>query len=323
MLEESEKRSTLELFFEFQRGHLDVNALEDPNKERDIFFTLERLNPFSRDSRITLDETTHKYTVDGKEDHISVSTLVKTFFQEFNAKEIITKMKKSRKYNAQHRYWNMSDEEIALRWTQTNQEAVEKGKDMHHHIEKFYNLLALNQFITTETLYGSLPDSKEYQQFRTFHEETIVPGFARFGLRPYRTEMRVFYKKYKLAGTLDILFEVKKEENIPSEYILMDWKRCKSIDQKNDYGQKGEGPVNHLDDVNYNHYALNLSLYRYILAEKYNIHVSNSYLVVFHPDHRNYEMFEVPYYLDEIKAILNIRYEAVTKEKSRKRKETQ
>ena len=47
---------------------------------------LNRLNPHLRDSRITFDESTHIYAIDGSSEKVmSVTTLIHTYFPHFNA----------------------------------------------------------------------------------------------------------------------------------------------------------------------------------------------------------------------------------------------
>ena len=53
-------------------------------------------------------------------------------------------------------------------------------------------------------------------------------------------------------------------------FYLFDWKRSKQIKKENRY-RKGKHPLNHLDDANYWHYALQLNIYKYILEKNYII----------------------------------------------------
>ena len=56
---------------------------------------LEEQNKHLRDSRISFDEPTHSYTIDGSKNGImSVTTLIHQYFPHFNAKEVIKKCKK-------------------------------------------------------------------------------------------------------------------------------------------------------------------------------------------------------------------------------------
>ena len=53
---------------------------------------LEKRNPHERDSHITFEEEAHKYTIDGEDDFLSVTTWNHGHFEKFNADKIIDKM---------------------------------------------------------------------------------------------------------------------------------------------------------------------------------------------------------------------------------------
>ena len=66
--------------------------------------------------------------------------------------------------------------------------------------------------------------------------------------------------------------------------------------------------VEHVMDTNFNHYALQLNLYKFILEKKYNVRVRNMYIVCLHPENKNndYLMYTIPSMEKEISIILNI-----------------
>jgi hypothetical protein len=52
------------------------------------------MNEHPRDSRITFDESTHTYYIDGSSENvISVTTLIHSYFPKFNADDVIKKMR--------------------------------------------------------------------------------------------------------------------------------------------------------------------------------------------------------------------------------------
>ena len=42
-------------------------------------------------------------------------------------------------------------------------------------------------------------------------------------------------------------------------------------------------PIKHIDNTNYNHYALQLNVYKLLLEKNYKKEISKMYFVVFHP----------------------------------------
>ena len=82
---------------------------------------------------------------------------------------------------------------------------------------------------------------------------------ASFDIYP---EVIVYSEKLKICGTIDLLLFNKTN----NKYVIMDWKTSKRISSKAFKNKKGNHPVtSNLDDCNFNHYSLQLSLFRYIL----------------------------------------------------------
>ena len=65
-----------------------------------------------------------------------------------------------------------------------------------------------------------------------------------------------------IAGTIDLLARSRKDGSI----LILDWKTNKSIDQENRWDKYGLDPIKHVPDLNYWHYACQLSLYQYLLT---------------------------------------------------------
>ena len=88
-----------------------------------------------------------------------------------------------------------------------------------------------------------------------------------------------------------------------NNFYLFDWKRSKQIKKEN-YYRKGKYPLNHIDDANYWHYALQLNIYKYILEKNYSKNISSIYLVRLHPDQQDYEVMSIPDLTTEVKLML-------------------
>ena len=69
---------------------------------------------------------------------------------------------------------------------------------------------------------------------------------------------------------------------------MVDWKRTKELKYKS-YGYKrGYGPCARIQDCNYNHYTLQLNMYKYLLETHYDIFVDDMHLVVLYPENDSY-----------------------------------
>lgn len=201
---------------------------------------------------------------------LSVTTFVHTLFPEFDADEAIRKARRGRN---RHRYMGRTDEDIKAEWDLNRDTASSEGTAMHENIEFFYNNLPHHT------------DTKEFLMFKVYNDRIIERG----KLMPWRTEMMVYDEMMKLVGSIDMIYTFKDEQqrythNGKLRVVVADWKRSKEIRRSNAF-QKGSTPLTqNMDDCNYQHYRLQLSIYRLILERKYNISVVKTYLLILHPN---------------------------------------
>jgi len=73
----------------------------------------------------------------------------------------------------------------------------------------------------------------------------------------------------------------------------------------------GLPPIQHLPDCNYWHYTLQLNVYRWFLENLYRLHIEEMYLLVLHPDNKNYKRVRLNRMDEEVDAMLNCRLRAV------------
>lgn len=232
------------------------------------------LNKHSRDSKIKFDCNTHIYTLNGQV-FKSVTTIVEQCFQQFNADFWAKKKAPS---------LGMTPQAVKAMWERKGEEARNLGTQMHEKIERYYMGLP-NQSDDTYALF-----CKFAQQFK---------------LTPYRTEWAIFDEDSKVAGTLDFL---NYRDGV---FTIYDWKRSNKVivngqpEKVSPWGKRAFKPISHIPDTTFWHYALQVSIYRFILEKNYGITVSSSHLAVFHPDYSCPYVIEVPYMRNEVIAVLN------------------
>ena len=229
---------------------------------------LEITNGNQRDERIRFVEDSHTYFIDGSsKGYISSTTLVHTLFDKFDADKIIKKMRASRNWSRSP-YKHMTDEEIKKKWKSSGDYAAECGTKMHLQIENYYN---------------DVEHDKDSDEFRMFEE--FVKDHSE--LEAYRPEWIVFDEVSKVSGSIDMVY-TRKNSKGDTEYIIADWKRSKEIKMENRY-QSGIDEFTHqLEDCNYNHYSIQLGIYKYILEKNYGIKIAESFIVVLHPNQKEY-----------------------------------
>jgi len=244
---------------------------------------LEQKNSHPRDKRIDFDEKNHVYSVDGIPYQISVTGFIKSFFEEFDADGVIQKNYGKWQSDKNSKYYGLSVEEIKNSWRKNAEDASNQGSKLHKDIEAFYNDIEFYN------------DSIEFNFFLNLNDR------LKGKYRPYRTEWTIFDEETKLAGSVDMCYTDEADN-----FYLFDWKRSKQIKKENHY-RKGKHPLNHLDDANYWHYALQLNIYKYILEKNYIKVISSMYLVRLHSNQEDYEVISIPDLTAEVNLMLKER----------------
>lgn len=225
---------------------------------------LQEKNPHPRDADVVFLEEPHLYIVKGCDGYTSVTTVVHTLFPEFHEDEVISKMMASIRWPMSP-YHGMLRQEIKDQWEKTRTEASSLGTAMHKNLESYYNGLPHER------------ESKEWELFAAF--EADHPH-----LEMYRTEMVVYDEQAKVAGSVDCIYRDKRD----GLFCLYDYKRSKEVKMSNSY-QKGTHPLTaHLDDCNYNHYSIQLGIYKFLLQKHYGMQFKESFLLVLHPNQEDY-----------------------------------
>lgn len=231
-----------------------------------------------RDGLINFDPSCHVYTF-GDEVFESVTTVVENCFAKFDAE---TWARKKRPQDP---------ESLLAEWEAKGKEARELGTLMHDRIERHY----LGEAIDSEAF-----TDPTFKRFLAFDKE--------YQLKPYRSEWRIYSEDYKIAGTLDFLAVDER-----GQFNIFDWKRSTKVVDcwgnviDNSFRRTAEVPLQFLADTTFNHYALQVSIYRFILAAHYGIRVNRAFLGVFHPEMPSHYCVELPYLRREVETLLNYR----------------
>ncbi|HJZ23729.1 MAG TPA: hypothetical protein VJ201_04685 [Candidatus Babeliales bacterium] len=259
-----------------------------------------------RDGRVIFDEPSHTYTVlmkpnrhiceipdnDPKPDKMvmkrSVTQLVEKMFPKFDADKVARNMIQGDKFYVDKKYsdyWGIMEsaksEDVAVErilnmWEENRVNAASEGTRMHKAIESY--------LVKGE----ELPNIKECHMFMNFHKSMLEGGYL-----PFRSEQVVWDLDYCLAGSVDMMYILKSdyEKGIYNIY-LVDWKRSKEI-RKFGFGKKGLGLLKYKHDCNYEHYSLQLNIYKHLLEKNYDLNIIDMALVVLHPNQENYLKMEV------------------------------
>jgi ATP-dependent exoDNAse (exonuclease V) beta subunit len=226
-------------------------------------------------NEIILDKEKHEYNLLTQPDLVftSVTTFIDQFFEGFDSEKIATNL-----VETHPRYADRTVESLIAEWAATG----EHGTQVHDEIDNWIKNGI--EPIETKAINGKnwLQNYKLKSDIDVFSEVIV-----------YSTELNI-------AGTVDIL-ALDKSTGL---YELIDWKTSKRINTSS-YGNKtGTSSVTQdVPDCNFYHYALQLSLYRYLLEEFYGINFNNQ--LIAHLQDDGARSLVAPYMRDHILAMLN------------------
>ena len=230
-------------------------------------------------SIIYYNDEQHKYWTDKCNSFTSVTTFIDKFFPEFETDKI------SKKYAEKHK---MTQEEVLALWDIERIKGCDLGSNVHDYCECYLKGQTLPKAINKKA---------------AIMMKNIIPVLTML-LKEYDIlgcEKILFSEKYKIAGTVDLLVQHKKTKQIK----IIDWKTNKKIVTYNCFNKYGYSPINHLDDTNYVHYALQTSMYKYLLLhENYypDVDIGTS---ICHIKPVSIKVYKTKYYKEEIQNLLN------------------
>lgn len=179
-------------------------------------------------------------------------------------------------------------------WKNERDKSIVKGNNYHEFKEKqsFDDGYSINPFNdakyeTQKSVLITTDGSKELR--------TPTYGCLSDLLDGFHPELLLWNNKYQIAGQADkVYIETIKNKR----YIdIDDYKTNKKISKTNIF-QKMKDPISHLDDCNYNHYRLQISLYAWLLEQEGFIVRNLSFTHINKP-------YEFDYMYDEIDQILH------------------
>jgi hypothetical protein len=193
----------------------------------------------------------HKYRSEYGADWLSVTSLISNFKQPFDADGIANKVAKSKK----SKWYGMTPSEIKEAWKSEALRATTLGTWYHNQRES-----DICGFENMERHGVTIPIFKpvEIDGVKYSPEQKLKDGIY--------PEHMVYLRSAGICGQSD------RVEVIKDTIDIVDYKTNKEIKKESfrnweGISQKMTGPLVHLDDCNFNHYALQLSTYMYIILK--------------------------------------------------------
>jgi len=241
----------------------------------------------SKKEELKFIEKTHKYFL-GKTELVSVTTFISKFFKKFDAKAIARKLAKFP--------INKQNKKGVRYWLKTWKNDAQHGTDTHWLIE--------------QAMVGNTGVNTSIFEERTLKKAQLGIDWIHNKMRSYgepqiAAEGRLFDKELGIAGTIDLLISHNKEDSSTDRVIsLIDWKTNKKITKSGYGGEKAKAPIETFNDCNYIKYALQLSLYAYII-ERQGQEIQD--LIIVHLTEKGAVEYKIPYLKEEIKKMLEVK----------------
>lgn len=186
--------------------------------------------------------------------------------------------------------------EIADGWEKNRIESAAKGTAIHDALEtSFYGQKRFDL-----AKYGCPHINGEYTCNKGYYKLDLDNGIY--------PELLISYispEGLHLAGTADLV--IKSGNKIS----IIDWKSSKEIKKRSYYNAakktnvKMRFPLNTLEDVNYNHYSLQLSLYAYMLQQQHPEFEIESLTIVQVKDDRTFHDYPCKYLKEEVERMIS------------------
>ena len=226
-------------------------------------------------NNIFLEKEAHIYKLndDPEFQFTSVTTFVGNFFEEFDAPMVASKL------TATHpKYKHMTADELLAVW----RKKADYGTLVHEEIEYY------------------IKDKEQPKDDRSIRAVKWLNGYKMQSSYKLYSEKIIYSKELQLAGTIDLLMYDESSDS----YIIVDWKTSTKIDTSAYRGKTGNHEITrNLEDCNFNHYALQLSLYRYLLETYYKLKIRSQMIV--HITDRDCRGYTTPYLSNHIKLMAN------------------
>lgn len=240
-------------------------------------------NPHNVEIVFTKDDHCYKSLIDNQEiTYISVTTFISKFFSPFDPTGEITA--------ACARNRGITAESMKYEWDTIAKNASDFGTKIHEVIEDY--LLGRNL--------RNIPNND--REIKTFAYAKKLTDKLLEIFDIISVEKIIFDERLKIAGTADILARFKKD----GTFWILDNKTNKKIEFENKYNNFGYEPIRHIPGINFHEYALQLSMYEFIL--RYAGYIDEKECVkkaLLHITENGVKSYILPDYCKEVKDMIN------------------
>jgi len=242
---------------------------------------------------IEFHEEEHFYTLDDYRFGISATSLIETYAQEFDSDSISQMVANKR---------GITQQEVLNEWKKENEFSCVKGSYIHLKSQSLW--MNTDYEIDYNTINDNIDKDRLKKEYDIMSKQAI--NFYNDYKDMYdmiQDEFIVWSKEFDIAGSIDGIMYNKYTQ----QCCILDFKSNKDLQFESKYHKKMKVPLHKLDDVNGQHYYLQLSIYKYLIEKYTNIKVDELFIVYFNVNAKNYEVIPIPYLKEEVEEILENR----------------
>ena len=271
---------------------------------------LEKLNDAFSDFKFY--EEDHHYEYKGKRVGISVTTFYEQYVNEFDSQGMAEKVAQKNQKIINDIFNNplstieeieyagnlpTTVEAILAEWKYKADFACTKGSTCHEYVQSLWSGEKWKPLLFDESEEYIKAVNQILKQANNFCED------YQDKLEHLADEFVIGSEEYDIASAIDHIFI----NELTGGLVLVDYKTNIDIYKSDRYAKKMKVPLSHLKDTVLNHYAIQLSIYKYIVEKYTDLKFEEMFIVWFSEKNDNYKIVEVPYLKDEVETILEWR----------------
>ena len=241
-------------------------------------------------------ENGHYYTYKDKQVGISVTKYISQFENEFDSDTLSQKVANKN---------GISQFEVLNEWKRKGEYSCLKGTAIHEWLQDNY---------ANREYKFDLSQLEEYPEYYKIEDIEHLKQMAIDFINDYKNryiligdEILCGIPDFDIASAIDLLFY----DTVNNEVVLADIKTntdLKGWKSTPSYVKKMLQPLEDIKDITFEHYKIQLSIYRYFLEEYAHIPISdNMFIVYLSEKEKSYNIIQIPYLKNEVEKILKLR----------------
>ena len=241
-------------------------------------------------------ENGHYYTYKDKKVGVSVTKYISQFENEFDSDTLSQKVADKN---------GISQFEVLNEWKRKGEYSCLKGTAIHEWLQDNY---------ANREYKFDLSQLEEYPEYYKIEDIEHLKQMAINFINDYKNryiligdEILCGIPDFDIASAIDLLFY----DTVNNEVVLADIKTntdLKGWKSTPSYVKKMLQPLEDIKDITFEHYKIQLSIYRYFLEEYAHIPISdNMFIVYLSEKEKSYNIIQIPYLKNEVEKILKLR----------------